>query len=567
MAKNPSGKLTLKHIVGYGCGDCGGVVTLYMISGFMARYLQVHLQINAGVLATMLLIWNIWDAVNDPLMGTIMDMCFAKAKPGSDKFRPWILASIPIIMIGLVSFYWVPPRMGGGIAMLVSAFLLKIVYEAGYTMMNIGMGSLLGNMAKNDSERATLASARGFGSTFGGMIGGFIIPQALAKWGDNTQGYFMGAVFCAIVGGVIIFLHYALTEERNKTVNTTPKTPEELAAEKIKVTDIVTVVRKNRAFLALFLHYALTEERNKTVNTTPKTPEELAAEKIKVTDIVTVVRKNRAFLALLLHSICICAVQSLGQGAASYMYMDVLHNISIQSYVSIMSSVSMIAILAVAPILAKKWDLVVIIRTCLMAGFFLFAGLLAYTFFAPSLNAWVFAIWNALATAMITMSVQMQWGLVAEAIDYNEYITGKRNEGSIYGFFSLSRRVGSTIASSLSVLIIAGIGYNPELTKMGLEQAASTVSGIKLMVVGFPLLAALGSWACFTFIWNINQKVRDDMAAGLEQAASTVSGIKLMVVGFPLLAALGSWACFTFIWNINQKVRDDMAAWKAAKAQ
>lgn len=466
MAKNPSGKLTLKHIVGYGCGDCGGVVTLYMISGFMARYLQVHLQINAGVLATMLLIWNIWDAVNDPLMGTIMDMCFAKAKPGSDKFRPWILASIPIIMIGLVSFYWVPPRMGGGIAMLVSAFLLKIVYEAGYTMMNIGMGSLLGNMAKNDSERATLASARGFGSTFGGMIGGFIIPQALAKWGDNTQGYFMGAVFCAIVGGVIIFLHYALTEERNKTVNTTPKTPEELAAEKIKVTDIVTVVRK-----------------------------------------------NRAFLALILHSICICAVQSLGQGAASYMYMDVLHNISIQSYVSIMSSASMIAILAVAPILAKKWDLVVIIRTCLMVGFFLFAGLLAYTFFAPSLNAWVFAIWNALATAMITMSVQMQWGLVAEAIDYNEYITGKRNEGSIYGFFSLSRRVGSTIASSLSVLIIAGIGYNPELTKMGLEQAAGTVSGIKLMVVGFPLLAALGSWACFTFIWNINQKVRDDMAA------------------------------------------------------
>ena len=92
MVKAKSGKLTPVHIIGYGCGDAGGVVGLYMVSGFMTRFLQVNLEVNAGVLATMLLIWNIWDAVNDPLMGTIMDMFFAKAKPGADKFRPWILA-------------------------------------------------------------------------------------------------------------------------------------------------------------------------------------------------------------------------------------------------------------------------------------------------------------------------------------------------------------------------------------------------------------------------------------------------------------------------------------------
>lgn len=468
MAKTPSEKLKLSHIVGYGCGDCGGVITLYMVSGFMSRFLQVHLQVNPAVLATMLLIWNIWDAVNDPLMGTIMDMCFAKAKPGADKFRPWILASIPVMGIGLIAFYGVPPRLGGGMAMLVAAFLLKIVYEGGYTMMNIGMGSLLGNMAKNDAERATLASARGFGSTIGGMVAGFIIPQVLAKFGDNPNGYFMASIVCAVVGLFIVFLHYALTEERNKA------NPESIVE---------------------------------------KTPEEKEAEKFKITDIVNIVKKNRAFLALILHSISICAVQALGQGAATYMYIDVLQNIGIQSYVSLMSSVSMIAILAIAPILAKKWDLVVIIRTCLMVGFFLFAGLLAYTLMVGNLNAWVFAIWSALATAMITMSVQMQWGLVAEAIDYNEYLTNKRNEGTIYGFFSFSRRLGATIANSLSVLLIAGIGYDPALTAAGQMQSSGTIMGIKLMVVGFPLVAAACSWACFTFIWNINHKVREDMAA------------------------------------------------------
>jgi len=466
MAKTPSDKLTLKHIIGYGCGDCGGVITLYMMSGFMARFLQVHLQVNPGILATILLIWNIWDAVNDPMMGTIMDMCFAKAKPGSDKFRPWILASIPVMVVGLIAFYGIPQHLGGGVAMIAAAFILKIVYEGGYTMMNIGMGSLLGNMAKNDAERASLASARGFGSTFGGMIGGFIIPQFLAKFGDNPNGYFMASIACALVGGFIVFLHYALTEERNK----------------------------------------------QPASAVEKTAEEKEAEKVKVTDIITVIKKNRAFLALVLHSISICAVQALGQGAASYMYMDVLQNIGIQSYVSIMSSLSMVAILAVAPFLAKKWDLVDIIRTCLMVGFFLFCGLLAYTMLVGNLNAWVFAIWNALATAMITMSVQMQWGLVAESIDYNEYLTNKRNEGTIYGFFSLSRRIGSTIASSASVLIIAGIGYDPALTAAGQMQSAGTIAGIKLMVVGFPLIAAVVSWCCFTFVWNINSDVRAKMA-------------------------------------------------------
>ena len=72
------------NVLGYGCGDAGGVITLYVVSMNMTRYLQVHLAVNAGILAVMLLIWNVWDTVNDPLMGTIMDIVFQKAKPGRD---------------------------------------------------------------------------------------------------------------------------------------------------------------------------------------------------------------------------------------------------------------------------------------------------------------------------------------------------------------------------------------------------------------------------------------------------------------------------------------------------
>ena len=463
MAKAKSDKLTLKHIIGYGAGDCGGCFGLYMVAMFMSRFLQVNLCVNAALLATILLVWNIWDTVNDPLMGTIMDICFAKAKPGADKFRPWILASIPIMFVGMIGFYGVPPMLGGGFATIAAAFILKIVFEGGYTMMNIGMGSLLGNMAKNDNERAILASARGFGSTACQLIGGAAIPLFLGKFGTDNAGYFKTSIVLACMMAVTVFIHWAWTEERNKGA--------EAAAEEKK------------------------------------------EEKFGIRDILNIFKSNRAFLALVMHSICICAVQALGSGAATYMYMDVMKNIELQALGTSLSSILMICVLTAAPILTKKWDLVAIIRVCLLGGFIACVTLTAYVVMVPDFNHILFVVWMALGNGLITMSVQMQWGLVAESIDYNEYLTGKRNEGTIYGFFSLSRRIGSTIASSLSVLVIAAIGYDPALTNAGLDQAASTINGIKLMVCGFPALAALGSFCCFTFIWCINADVRAKMAA------------------------------------------------------
>ena len=464
VKKAKSDKLTIAHIIGYGCGDCGGCICMVPIWYYMSRYLQVNLQINAALLATMLLVWNIWDAVNDPLMGTIMDMCYAKAKPGKDKFRPWILASIPVLFFGTLGFFLVPGKLMGSATMLVAIFCLKIVSEAGYTMMNIAMGSLLGNMAKNDAERAVLASARGFGSTFAHMLGGVVAPLILGKYGTGNEGYGMVAIVFVALGCLVVFAHYALCEERNKG--------------------------------------AVVE----------KTAEEKEAEKFKLTDIVNIVTKNRAFLALVLHSISVCAVQALGTGAATYMFMDVIGDISLQAVGSALSSGVQYVILIGAPLLAKKWDLVAIIRFCLLVGAVAYAALLGYCMMSTELNGMLYVIWNGLAAAMVVMSTQMQWGLVAEAIDYNEYLTGKRNEGTIYGFFSLSRRIGSTIANSATVLIIAAIGYDAELTNQGLAQAQSTINGIKLMVTGFPMLAAIISFCCFTFIWCINSDVRAKMA-------------------------------------------------------
>lgn len=80
--------LTFKHKVGYAMGDLGGCMTFALMGAMVTRYYTNVLQVNTAVLATLLLVWNIWDAVNDPMMGALMDKMYAKHHNKNGKFRP-----------------------------------------------------------------------------------------------------------------------------------------------------------------------------------------------------------------------------------------------------------------------------------------------------------------------------------------------------------------------------------------------------------------------------------------------------------------------------------------------
>lgn len=453
--------LTLKQQIGYGAGDAGGVVTLVLIQSYMMRYIINVLGVDPALYASILLVWNIWDMVNDPLVGGMMDKAFEKNSGQSDKFRPWILWSIPLIVGGFIAF-WTAPNYLSGMVQLAALFILKIVYEFGYTMMNIGMGSLLGAMATNDTERATLASARGLGSTVGGFIGMLVIPQILANLGETPKGYAVAGVFCAVLGAILIYMHYAWTEERNKSAQLSTDEP---------------------------------------------------SEKVKFSDIIGVFKHNRAFLALAIHSVIIIFGQTMNGQSGPYVYADIIGNIGLMSFSATLGNVLSIAILLSAPKLTKIFGSIVkIIRISLVSSVVLYIGLFA-AMLTMDVNDWVYLSISGIALSLMMMSVQMQWGLVSESIDYNEYLTGKRSEGTIYGVFSLTRRIGQMITMSLVPLFIAWIGYNPELANSGLGQTAETNLGLTVMNLLIPGIASIGSYLCFRFIWNIDEELSDKLVA------------------------------------------------------
>ena len=448
--KEKKNGLKLKHKIGYGLGDAGGVMTFALMSSTFSMYCTDALGISPGMISLLLLVWNIWDFINDPLMGAFIDKAYAKNNNPKGKFRPWILRSAPLLCVSFIAL-WSVPSMFEGLARLCLLFGLKIIYEGSYTMFNIPMGSLLSAMADNDEERAALSSARGVGSAGATLISLFIMPLFLKRYGEsNAIGYAIGAAVCAIIGFAMCMGHYALTEERN--------------------------------------------------NVTNKTDE---SDNIKVTDILQVIKVNRPFVALCVHGLFICMMQYVGNTLNNYMYADVLGDISISAYGTLLSAPAMIIIFITGPMIARKIGLEKFIRVGLLISCVLYVALFA-ALMMFNVNPWVYAICSNTAMGFAFISIYMQWGLVGEAIDYNEMITGKRTEGSIYGTFNLSRRVGQTIGNSAAMLLLGLVGYNGSLA----VQSAFTIAGIKTLCVLLPGILVLGSWASFKFLWNMDDEMR-----------------------------------------------------------
>ena len=218
------------------------------------------------------------------------------------------------------------------------------------------------------------------------------------------------------------------------------------------------------------------------------------------------IKKNRPFVALCIHGICICTMQYLVDNISMYMYSAVYYDVTYKTISAALSAPFMMGSMILVPFMCKKLGLEKVIRYALLIG-----GAICSVLFAMHMvmevHPLIHGVILGVGSGMAMVSIQMQWGLVGEAIDYNEYVTDKRTEGSIYGTFNLSRRIGQTIGMGFSFFALDWIGYDPTLA----AQSAGTIWGFKVLCVLTPAIFILGSWAAFKFVWNITPEIREKM--------------------------------------------------------
>ena len=158
-------KVPTLNKVAYGIGTGGGCIFNQIAAAFLLNYYTDTVLIGAGAIATMFLVCRIFDGVTDLVMGGIVD----KTSSRLGKARPWLIASAPLTLLGIVLLMNVPAGLGEtgklAYAYITYIFMNCIVY----TIYGISNTALLPLMTHDKNESTMLATFSALGNNIIGL--------------------------------------------------------------------------------------------------------------------------------------------------------------------------------------------------------------------------------------------------------------------------------------------------------------------------------------------------------------------------------------------------------------
>lgn len=202
--------ISVKEKVAYGLGDTASNIIFQTVMTFLMLYYTDVVGLDAAIVGTMFLAVRIFDAVTDPLMGSIAD----KTQTRWGHFRPYLLwLALPFAIISVLAF--TTPDLEGT-AKIIYCFTTYTLLMIAYTAINIPYCALGGVITADAKERVTVQSYR---FVFG-MLGGLIVAACtmpLVEFfgqGDDAKGYQLAMTAMSILGFILFLLCFAGTKER-----------------------------------------------------------------------------------------------------------------------------------------------------------------------------------------------------------------------------------------------------------------------------------------------------------------------------------------------------------------
>lgn len=164
-----------KQIFTYGMGNFASQLSWTMVSTYLSVFYTDVFGLSAGAVAVLFLVAKIWDGVNDPMMGAIMERTHTKY----GRFRPYIVIGAPLLVLFTVLTFTVPGF--GGTAKLVYAYITYIGLGMVYTMTNIPYSGLPAVMTKDPAKINRLSAAQSMGMMLGMILLNFFTLPLVNK--------------------------------------------------------------------------------------------------------------------------------------------------------------------------------------------------------------------------------------------------------------------------------------------------------------------------------------------------------------------------------------------------
>ncbi|MFA5154556.1 MAG: MFS transporter, partial [Clostridia bacterium] len=205
-------KFSIRDSFAYAAGDFGCNMS-FALKGTMAIFWTQFMQMDSILYAALLIVVQVWDAINDPLIGSIVDADRRKYK--RNKFLTYIfIGSLGLIIGGALCF--IPWRNAPEIAKIIIFICGYVIWDAFYTIANVPYGSLLSLISKEPADRASLSAWRSVGAMAGNILPMVILPIIIYDSNNNIVGerVFIAALLMGVLGFVAFQFMLRNTEIR-----------------------------------------------------------------------------------------------------------------------------------------------------------------------------------------------------------------------------------------------------------------------------------------------------------------------------------------------------------------
>ena len=471
-------KFGMRDKVAYAAGDFGCNMS-FALKGTVQTFWLVYMMLETGLLSALLLVVQIWDAVNDPLIGSMIDADKKQYKRG--KFKQYIfVGSCGLLVAGAAVFL---PFPKAPVVIKAMLFILGyIIWDAAYTVANVPYGSMLSLVTEDPGERAQLSTWRSVGSMVGGMLPGILLPMLIWKKEFNADGTPL------------------LNPETGVQVET-------LLGDRVFWVALLMGVLGFIAFQFMLKNITIRVDENSV-----KAGEEGA--KFNVFSAFGNFMKNRPAVGATLAAMGMFLGMQSATTANTIMFATYFGKASLSGIVMMVGFLPMFLFMPFIKNLVNKFGK----KEASVAGTIvsLVGGLIMLVFpMLANKNVALVVYMVGLVVFGVGMGVYtcVSWALMADAIDYNEWKTGKREEGTVYSLHSFFRKLAQGVGPSMVLLIMGALGYVSDLGTAG--QSATTSHNMCWLVAGLYLFSAVLQFIGIALIYNLDKKTMATMTAEL----------------------------------------------------
>ena len=426
---NNKTKVGRLQVGAYGVGNFACQLSFTMVNMYLSYFYTDVFGLTPAAVALLLLVAKVWDGINDPMMGVLMDKSYKKV----GGYRTYIVLGTVLLVIFTILTFTVPGL--GGTGKLVYAYVTYIGLGMSYTVMNVPYGALPSRMTDNPKRLNQMFASSMWAGALGSTVLGMCTLPLVRMLGNGVQeaGYQKTAIVYAVLALILILITVKICKENKDIARAKEILAEQSGSDGMTILGFLKSVFKNRNLLCVFSYM---------------------------------------FLAMF---------SQIGRATtAFYYYMYCVGNTALASVLMSLSSLVSLVLIPFVPALIGKFGkkkVVIVSQLIQVIGLILmFVGPytnIPYTIFANI----VYGLGGGYSSCVGAM--------IVDALDDYEVKTGVRNDGIAFALNGLMTKISSAIAGSVILMVMAFFGYTN-----GSDLTAGALQGINIGVNIVPLIAA-----------------------------------------------------------------------------